>query len=78
MQCLGWITQEEGDAEDLERDGEEEDGTPDSDECHIIPNNQVTTAFVMQTVMRDEERYHTKFLNAFITSFYLFVSQSIK
>lgn len=42
--------------EDLERDGEEEDGSPDSDECHIIPNNQVTTAFVMQTVMRDEER----------------------
>lgn len=42
--------------EDLDKDGDDEDGTPDSDDCHIIPNNQATTAFVLENVGRSDER----------------------
>jgi hypothetical protein len=41
---------------DLDLEGEVEDGSPDSEDCHIIPNSQVATAFVLATV-RDDERF---------------------
>ena len=51
-----WLKQdEEVDKEDLDIEGEIEDASPDSDDCHIIPNNQVATAFVLASV-RDDER----------------------
>ncbi|CAG7716636.1 unnamed protein product, partial [Allacma fusca] len=51
-------SQEDGDdleKEDMDVEVDGEDASPDSDDCHIIPNNQATSAFVLECVKEEEK-----------------------
>lgn len=53
---------------DLEGDGEDED-SPNSDDCQIITNTKLATAFVLESV-RPEDRFVQKpltFYNSFMS-----------